>query len=439
MLQSLDDPLVYHYLPDSPRLATKNGKPRFSFLEYARTQETGEAGITRARGGGIVHFLVTYGADEARVQTAEQGLQEKVPSARLAGPIVYRRASFALVTSFTEENETVTRTVAVGKAPLMEGQKAAVSMALTREGASCCWESFQSATPDISLVFDMEFAGVREPYEAKLEADWCAGSRSAIECGRAKFKWFGVDVDLLFEELRQDGAVKITTRGENATLDKILESANAKLLQVMFDQAPAGELARMASDKGYSSLDQAVKMLKTAKPTAGAKFKRITRSSVSGFDRRRVRFAVLRDEGPGRSSPVRLAPATLRGATDERAKKFFAQAEEAYAAKDYERAFGLLHGDARVRRGQPVGSHRRLQHRPVPAQTRSLQGGRQVVPGLRGEGERQDRHGGYVEPRPPGRLLPGPRPRRGLPAPWREASSLSNLTPRTRSETNETH
>ena len=65
--QSLDDPLVYYYLPDSPRLATKNGKPQFSFLKYARTQETGEAGITRAQGGGIVHFLVTYGADEARV------------------------------------------------------------------------------------------------------------------------------------------------------------------------------------------------------------------------------------------------------------------------------------------------------------------------------------------------------------------------------------
>ena len=92
------------------------------------------------------------------------------------------------MTSFTEENETVTRTVAVGKAPLMEGQKAAVSMALTREGAELLWESFRGATPDISLVFDMEFAGVREPYEAKLEADWArvakhnrvrAGARAA--------------------------------------------------------------------------------------------------------------------------------------------------------------------------------------------------------------------------------------------------------------------
>ena len=279
--QSLDDPLVYYYLPDSPRLATKNGKPQFSFLKYARTQETGEAGITRAQGGGIVHFLVTYGADEARVRAARRA-SESVPGARIAGPIVYRKGSFALVTSFTEENETVTRTVAVGKAPLMEGQKAAVSMALTREGAELLWESFRGSTPDISLVFDMEFAGVREPYEAKLEADWARVAKHNRVRAGAKFKWFGVDVDLLFQELRQDGAVKITSRGENATLDKILESANSKLLQVMFDQAPTGELARMASDKGYSSLDQAVKVLKTAKPTATAGKTKVSASRAAG-------------------------------------------------------------------------------------------------------------------------------------------------------------
>ena len=169
---SLKDPNVFYYLPDNPRLAVKDGRPQFSFLKYARTEKTGQGGTGRAEGGGIVHFLVTYGADQARVKAAEKGLQEKHPDARIAGPIVYRRGSFALVTSFQEGNQTTTRTVAVGKAPLMEGQKAAVSMALTREGAELLWESFKSDTPDISLVFDMEFAGVREPYAATLEADW---------------------------------------------------------------------------------------------------------------------------------------------------------------------------------------------------------------------------------------------------------------------------
>ena len=31
--QSMDDTNVYHYLPDQPRLAYKDGRPQFSFLK----------------------------------------------------------------------------------------------------------------------------------------------------------------------------------------------------------------------------------------------------------------------------------------------------------------------------------------------------------------------------------------------------------------------
>lgn len=258
----MKEPNQFYYLPDQPRLAYKDGKPQFSFLKYARTQETGKAGIGQAQGGGILHFLVTYGASNARVKEAEKKLREKHPDATIAGPIVYRKGNFALITSFKEGNALTTHTVAVGKAPLMEGQKAAVSMALTREGAELLWESFKSDTPDISLVFDMEFVGIREPYEATLEADWSnVAKHDRIKAG-FKYKWFGADVDILFQELRQTGAIKITTKGEDVTMDNILQSANAKLLSVMFDPAP-DELTRMAAEKGsYDNLNQAIKMLK---------------------------------------------------------------------------------------------------------------------------------------------------------------------------------
>lgn len=265
--QSLKEPNVFYYLPDRPRIAYKDGRPQFSFLKYARVKETGEAGTGRAGGGGIVHFLVTYGADEGRVRSAERSLQEQYPDARIAGPIVYRKGSFALITSFQEGNRTTTRTVAVGKAPLMEGQKAAVSMALTREGAELLWESFQTSTPDISLVFDMRFSGVREPYEATIEADWSRVAKShRIQAG-VKYAMFGADVDLLFQELRQSGAIKIITKGENKMMDKIVESANAKLLKVMFDPAPPDELTRAAAEStksSYENLDMAAKLLKDA-------------------------------------------------------------------------------------------------------------------------------------------------------------------------------
>ncbi|MBA2880444.1 type III secretion system FlhB-like substrate exporter [Desulfosalsimonas propionicica] len=266
---SLDSPERFYYLPDQPGLAYKNGRPQFSFLKYARTRKTGEAGTGQAAGGGILHFLVTYGASDERVRRAENDLRQRHPDAVLAGPIAYRNGSFALVTSFQQENQQTTRTVAVGKAPLMEGQKTAVSMALTRQGAELLWESFQSDTPDISLVFDMEFAGIRQPYEATLEADWKRVSKhDRIKAG-FKYQWFGADVDILLQELRQTGAVKITTKGENKNMDQIIQSANEKLLKVMFDPAPADDLKKAAVQKNsYESLNQAVQLLKNA---AGAK------------------------------------------------------------------------------------------------------------------------------------------------------------------------
>ncbi len=271
--QALNDETKYFYLPDQPRIATKNGKLQFSFMKYVRNETAVEAGTNQAAGGGLVHFLVTYGVSNERVAAAKAALLEKNEAADLVGPIVYRKGSFALITSFKEENEITTKTVAVGKAPLMEGQKTAVSMALTKEGAELLWESFKSDTPDISLVFDMEFAGVRKPYEATLEADWSQVSKSQRLSAGFKYKWFGADVDMLFQELRQTGAVKITTKGKDANMDAIIQSANAKLLNVMFDSSGADDLKQFSQEKGYDNLDRAAKQLKEgamARKSSGA-------------------------------------------------------------------------------------------------------------------------------------------------------------------------
>ena len=297
------DANAFYYLPDQPRLAYKDGKPQFSFLKYARTSATGKAGTGRAQGGGILHFLVTYGATEQRVKAAEKELQERHPDAKIMGPIVYRKGSFALITSFKEGNTTTTRTVAVGKAPLMEGQKAAVSMALTREGAELLWESFKSDTPDISLVFDMEFAGVRNPYEAKIIADWSRVSQSQSIKAGMKYKWFGADVDMLFQELRQTEAVKIITKGQNAQLDKILQAAHAKLLNVMFDPAPSPELTRAASENSYSNLNQAVQLLRNAVQTRRSS----SGSSSSGSGSR----SSSTSRSSSMLSPMDIGPGTL--------------------------------------------------------------------------------------------------------------------------------
>jgi len=347
---SIDDPNQYYYLPDQPALAYKNGKPQFSFLKYARTQATGEAGTGRAEGGGIVHFLVTYGASDARIRAAQKDLQGRHPDAVIIGPIVYRKGNFALITSFQEDNTLTTRTVAVGKAPLMEGQKTAVSIALTREGAELLWESFKSDTPDISLVFDMEFAGIREPYEATLEADWSQISKHDRLKAGVKYAWFGADVDILFQELRQTGAIKITTKGDNAVMDTILQSANEKLLKVMFDPAPVDDLTRAAAEKNsYDSLNQAAKLLKDAATTKSSSSSTKTKSSnflePSPADRKARFFASLFNalftescaQAAEQTSAEDIENQPIRKATKELTTK----ADEAFNKKQYEEALRL--------------------------------------------------------------------------------------------------
>ena len=83
-------------------------------------------------------------------QNAESELQRMVPGAKLEGPITYKSGTFALISNFQQEGgDWTTRVVGLGKAPVMEGHKAAVSIRLTAEGATILWESFRQATQEL--------------------------------------------------------------------------------------------------------------------------------------------------------------------------------------------------------------------------------------------------------------------------------------------------
>ncbi len=258
---SYEDEHLYYYLPDQPRLATKQGRPQFSFLKYARMQKTGKAGITRAEGGGILHFLVIYGPTKQRIARARAALKRMDKQARLAGPILYRKARFALVTTFNKENKTFTRVVTVGKAPVLEGQKAAVSIGLTREGAEVLWESFKTSTPDISLVFEMEYDGIRQPYEATLIGDWSKiSSTHQVRVGGV-YKWFGADIDMLFQKLRKEGAIQLIVKGKDKEMDAIWKSAQKELTTIMFKEIPLDTAVRQEVERGgYPNLDKAMQI-----------------------------------------------------------------------------------------------------------------------------------------------------------------------------------
>ena len=260
------DEKTFYYLPANPRLATIDGKPQFSFIKYVKNvPRGGEGGTTEGEGGGLVHFLVLYGATDQERAEAEQEIQRQVAGAHLVGPVIYRTGTFALVTSFRKENDELAKeVVGMGKAPIMEGHKASVSMHLTQKGATLLWESFRNPTSQISVTFEMEARGYRNPYEATLEADWKKISNSHRVSVGAKYKWLGVDVDLLFQEFRKTGALKLEVKGKSEEMDKIWQKAFDILMKQMFekDETLDALSSLQKGDSGFNNLNRAMDFLK---------------------------------------------------------------------------------------------------------------------------------------------------------------------------------
>lgn len=169
-------PNNYYYVADKARLAVDAaGTPQFSFLRYVTNERAlaGEAERLQGEGGGILHAVVSLAVTEEQLTAARQELRRTNAEGQIIGPVVYKSGTFGLVTSFNDDNGELTKElVGLGQAPILDGQQAAISMHLTKLGATLLWKSFQTAAPDISFSFMMTMGGYRLPKEATIEADW---------------------------------------------------------------------------------------------------------------------------------------------------------------------------------------------------------------------------------------------------------------------------
>lgn len=273
---SANAPHEYFYLPSNPHVAvTEAGKHEFSFTRYvqAAASTSGDGGIVEADGGGIVHFLVDYTVTEKQLGRALEALKEVDRDALIRGPIIFEEGNFALVSSFANDadkpNDLSRHVVGVGRAPLIEGLKAAVSIHLTKLGAQILWRSFQMDTPDVSLVFEMKFSGLRDPADATITADWTKLSNSADVTLGAKVSYFGIgagfDYSNFWQKAQDSGAITIDYRGDPDKLQGIIDRAYAKLHDMMFEPI---KITQPTSD-GEDDLMQTMAAVTDAARTAG--------------------------------------------------------------------------------------------------------------------------------------------------------------------------
>jgi len=239
---------VYYYLPDKLRLATdENGKPQFSFIKYVENVRSapGEKDIREGTGGGIVHFVISLSVTPDQIAEAKNELRKINSSGTIKGPVIYRSGTVSVISSFANTKGDLTKqVVGIGNAPLIDGEKAAVSMELSKKGAKILWESFKMPTPDISFSFEMELGGFRAPKKAIIEANfdkiYSHHGFDAAATGNYGNVMFGGEIELAFDDLRNNGAIKITSMGSDADMDKLIETAYNKLTTMIFNPVGTG-------------------------------------------------------------------------------------------------------------------------------------------------------------------------------------------------------
>ncbi len=246
-------------------------------------------GASEGQGGGIVHAVVELGPTATQRSRAEAELRRRVPGATVAGPLVFRQGRFGLVSSFQEDNgEFTRRVVGLGSAPVLEGDRAAVSIQLTRLGAKVLWESFQSATPDVTFHFEMEIAGYRAPKRALIEADLDRVYEHRVVNDAVATPVLQAEIRDAFEELRDSAAIRLTQVGEDETLEALVETAYSKLTDLIFEPAGAEKASLSATSKAPSALDRATALLDKSRKEARADQERLkeTLSAIesAGYD-----------------------------------------------------------------------------------------------------------------------------------------------------------
>jgi hypothetical protein len=288
---SATDPQSYYYVPATARLVDdEGGRPRFSFLRYVINrpgEEESSGGTAQADGGGVLHFLVTYDTPPEELRRAERALK-RLPGneeAVLRGPVIFKSGRYALVSSIVSPaGQAEPQLLATGNAPVLEGSQLALAFELPPERATLLLASLQSATPDVSLVFEMTLEGFAEGFDADLVVHWDevykseawgvggemplglavagagaalsgAGIAAAAATSGAAAPLIAAGVPLMaagallpgvggegsgvFEELRQSKAIELRTRGESAEMQAILDKAYAKLLDLLMEPVPA--------------------------------------------------------------------------------------------------------------------------------------------------------------------------------------------------------
>lgn len=241
----VNDPNVYLYLPGEAHLAMDEaGDPMFSFLRYVineASNSTESSSISKAGGGAVLNFLVEYQTPQEDIVLAQDTLQEILENDEIivAGPILFDQGKYTLISSILKDGQSEKEwiSLASGNAPVLEGNRIALSFELSPERSKLMLESFKSAAPDLSLVFELGFSGLTDGFEAEMEVNWSEVSTHTSMEASGNYYYVSAQAKAVFDELIQDRSIVLRTKGEDINMQGLIQTVYDKLLTLLFQPA----------------------------------------------------------------------------------------------------------------------------------------------------------------------------------------------------------
>jgi hypothetical protein len=264
------DKNAWYYVPRTAHLVNDaDGKPAFSFLRYVvnRASSEGESkGITQADGGGIISFSAVYDTPDDMRDEAQSELRRlaRNPQAKLQGPILFKTGRYVLISSvLRQQGENGTFVLASGNAPVFEGNPIPFSFEVNPQQSKILLESFQMATPDVSLQYEMTFEGLSDSYEADLIVHWDEVNKNqtlgfGVQGGYGSYATVGANIEKGFAELQESNAIELHTRGANPNMEKLLQKVHAKLLDLMFNRALPEQQTQQQQPQGQQDMGEMI-------------------------------------------------------------------------------------------------------------------------------------------------------------------------------------
>ncbi|HEX6177526.1 MAG TPA: hypothetical protein VF057_04150, partial [Thermoanaerobaculia bacterium] len=193
--------------------------------------------IVAADGGAILHVLMEYGTDPQLVREAEKTLRRRLnnDNVTISGPVIFDEGTFSVISSvLTSEGARSATMLAQRPAPLLEGQRVALSFELEPRLANILLATLKTATPDLSVAFELAFHGLTEAYDAEMTVDWAKTKKSLQGGAGVQIYVVSVDAQAAIEKVFQDGAIELRVSGDDAAMDAIIQLAHQKALEIMY-------------------------------------------------------------------------------------------------------------------------------------------------------------------------------------------------------------